>query len=135
MVVFGISYSACHDSKADAPAGGPTQELRKEISQFEQELTDLRKVHEDQIKQYSNEMGCIGESKTLEIINAHNALLDHFKQRLEYHKLQMIQADTTNSERNKHQLEELKKDEQELTNNSEEIRNGLEAFTPTHVTK
>lgn len=135
LTVLGISYTACHDSRAGAPESGPAQELRQEISHFEQDITELRKVHDEHIKAYANEMGCVGESKTLEIINHHNALLDHLKNRLEYHKLQIIQSDTTNTERNRIQLEDLKKDEQELAKDAEVIRTGFDEFVPTHATK
>ena len=135
LTILGVTYSACNDSKADTGNETPAGELRQEVNRFGQQLEELRTLHEGHIKAYSEEMGCVSNSKALEIINHHNELLDHLTQRLEYHKLQLIQADTSNTGRNKAQLEELKKDENELAKDGDEIRNGLDQFVPTHATK
>jgi hypothetical protein len=135
LTVLGISYSACQDSNAEGQNGSPAKALREEIVHYEQELNDLKKIHQDHIKAYSYEMGCNGQSQALEVINNHNQLIDHLNQRLQYHKLQLIQSDTSNIARNSKQLEELKKDEEELTRGGNDIRTGLNDITPTHVTK
>lgn len=135
LAVFGITYSACNDSKADQGDTSPASEIRQEITRMEQKYKELSQLHESQVQRYATDMGCSANSTTLETINKHQAILDHFNQRIQYHKLQLIQADTANTGRNGQQLEELKKDLQDLSNNEAEIRNGLDKFTPTHVTK
>ncbi len=137
FTLMGISYSACHESKAkDQSSPSGASELRLEVSRFEQSLEELKLVHDQHIKAYSDEMGTMRDSKALEVINKHNALLEHHTSRLDYHKLQMAHADTTNAARNKTELEELKKDIQQLTNDAQVIRTGLDDFSPpTHVTK
>jgi hypothetical protein len=137
FTLMGITYSACHESKAkDQSSPSGATELRQEVTRFEQDLTDLKTIHDQHIKAYSDEMGTMRDSKALEVINKHKALLEHHTSRLDYHKLQLVQADTTNAGRNKAELEELKKDMQQLTNDAQVIRTGLDDFSPpTHVTK
>lgn len=135
LAILGISYSACNDSKADSISKSPAAELRQEIGRFELQYKELNSLHENQVGSYANDMGCAGNSKALELINNHQAILDHLGQRLQYHKLQLIQSDTTNEQRNNDQLAELKKDLQDLDSNAGEIRTGLDKFVPTHVTK
>lgn len=135
LAVLGVTYTACNDSKADTGNESPASELRQEVNHFGQEVEELRTLHEGHIKSYGEEMGCMSNSKALEVINHHNELLEHLTKRLEYHKLQLIQADTSNAVRNRAQLEELKKDEVELSKDGDEIRNGLDQFVPTHATK
>ena len=135
LAILGISYSACNDSKADSGSKTPAAELRQEINRFELKFEELSDLHEKQVGSYASDMGCAGNSNALEIINTHQAILDHLSQRLQYHKLQLIQSDTTNTARNKTQLIELKKDIQALDSSSVELRTGLDDFVPTHVTK
>ncbi|MDQ3110309.1 MAG: hypothetical protein M3R17_10470 [Bacteroidota bacterium] len=137
--LFSISamfYSACHESKADQKnSSGVSGELTEEVSIFEKKLAELKTIHANHIKTYSDEMGCVKDSKALDIVNRHKALLDKNSDRQNYHKMQLIQADTTNIERNDKQLEELKKDLIQLQADGEEIKNGFNNFSPAHITK
>jgi hypothetical protein len=136
LAILGICYSACHDSKADTVSSNNVYHLKQEMVKFEEKFKSLKAIHENQLNGYVAEMGCNTNSQGLEIINKRQAMLDHFNQRLQYHKLQMIQADTTNAERNDKQLKELQSDIQELTGNEAEIRKGMEQTPiPMHVTK
>jgi len=136
LTLLGLSYSACHESKAEGQSGSGAAELKQEILRFEETLSELKLIHQGHVTTYSGEMGCTGDSKALEIINMHNELIDHAQARLEYHKLQLIQADTTNQERNNAELAELKKDLEQLESDGQQIRTGFDNFTPaTHVTK
>ncbi len=130
-----MSYSACHESKAESKPYSGAIELKEEITNFENALKELKSVHDQHVKDYSAEMGCNGNSKALGIISYHNELLEFLNHKLEYHKLQFIQADTSDQERNKKQLAELKKDFELLQADGQEIRTGLDNYPPTHVTK
>lgn len=128
-------YSACNESKAEQKPASSSSALAEQVTQFEKELTELKNIHLGHIKKYSDEMGCLRDSKALEIVNHHNALLEKNSARLQYHKMQLIQADTTNNERNNKQLEELKIDRQQLENDADVIKTGFDNFQPAHITR
>src|SRR5882672_11000695 len=96
-----ITYSACHETIAETKPLSGAPELKAEISRFEKTLNELKLINDGHVKDYSAEMGCTGNSQALEIIKHHNELLESLTKKLEYHKLQLIQADTSNQERNK----------------------------------
>jgi hypothetical protein len=135
LTFMAMSYSACHDSKAESRPSSGAIELKDEISRFEKELGELKKINDSHVQEYSEEMGCTANSKALEIIKHHNELIETLTKRLEYHKLQFIQADTANQQRNKAEMTELKNDFKELETDGQQIKTGLVAFPPTHVTK
>ena len=137
LAIFGISYSLTHNNEAVAKTPSGSSVLVQEVARFEKDLAELNLVHENHIKSYSDEMGCVKDSKALEIVSHHKSLLEHNKQRLEYHKLQLVQADTTNAERNQGELAELQKDFDQLNKDKEEIRTGFDNFVPgtAHITK
>jgi hypothetical protein len=136
FTISALAYSSCHESKADQKnATGVSSELTKEVSLFEQQLTALKVIHDNHVKTYSDEMGCVKDSKALEIVNHHRALLEKNSERRNYHRMQLIHADTTNVDRNDKQLKELKKDLLQLQADAEEIKTGFDNFTPAHITK
>jgi CRISPR/Cas system-associated protein Cas10 (large subunit of type III CRISPR-Cas system) len=135
LTIILMTYSACHESKAESKPESGAIELKEQISRYEDALKDLEAIHLSHIKSYSDEMGCVSDSKALAIINAHNEILAHDKEKLEAYKLQFIQADTSNEERNKKELDELKKDYDQLQIDGQEIRTGLQNIPPLHVTK
>jgi len=106
LAIFGISYSLTHNNEAVAKTPSGSSVLVQEVARFEKDLAELNLVHENHIRSYSDEMGCVKDSKALEIVSHHKSLLEHNKQRLEYHKLQLVQADTSNAERNQGELAE-----------------------------
>jgi hypothetical protein len=128
-------YSACNESKAGQKPSGSSSLLVEKVNQFENELTELKSIQQGHIKKYSDEMGCLRDSKALEIVNHHNDLLEKNAARLKYHRMQLIQADTTNAERNNKQLEELNKDLQQLENDAQVIKTGFDNFQPAHITR
>ena len=130
-----LFYSACHESKAGQKPNSSSSALAERVSEFEKELTELKGIHQEHIKKYSDEMGCLRDSKALEIVNHHNELLEKNAARLKYHRMQLIQSDTTNAERNNKQLEELKADMQQLENDAEVIKTGFDNFQPAHITR
>jgi hypothetical protein len=130
-----MSYSACHESKAELKPSSGALELKGEISRFEKELGQLKLINDGHVKEYSEEMGCTTNSKALEIIKHHNELIEALTKKLEYHKLQFIQSDTSNQARNKVEMDELKNDFKELEIDGQQIKTALEPFPPTHVTK
>jgi hypothetical protein len=135
LTIVALFYSACNESKADQKSTGTSSGLVEQVSLFEKELADLKVINENHIKTYSDEMGCLKDSKALEIINHHNELLDKNSDRLKYHKMQLIQADTTNATRNAEQLAVLKKDLLQLEADAAQIKTGFDNFVPTHITK
>jgi hypothetical protein len=135
ITIGAIFHSACNESKADQKPTGVSTELVEQVSLFEKELSDIKVIHENHVKTYSDEMGCLKDSKALEIINRHNELLDRNSERLKYHKMQLIQADTTNAARNTTQLIQLKKDLLQLNADAVQIKTGFDNFSPAHITK
>jgi hypothetical protein len=136
FTIGALGYSACHESKADQKnTTGVSSELTKEVSLFEQQLAAMKVIHDNHVKTYSDEMGCVKDSKALEIVNRHRALIEKNSERRNYHRMQLIHADTTNIARNDKQLQELKKDLTQLQKDAEEIKTGFDNFTPSQFTK
>ena len=135
FTISAFFYSACNESRAGQKSTSSSAVLVEKVSQFEKEYTELKNIQQEHIKKYSDEMGCLHDSKALEIVNHHNELLEKNAARLKYHRMQLIQADTTNTERNNKQLEELNKDLQQLENDGEVIRTGFDNFQPAHITR
>ncbi|CAN5909146.1 hypothetical protein BH11BAC7_BH11BAC7_29630 [soil metagenome] len=130
-----IFCSSCNESKADQKSTGSSALLAQQVSLFEKQLAELKLIHANHVKIYSDEMGCVKDSKALEIVNHHKDLLEKNSERQAYHKMQLIQADTTNAERNEAQLAELKADLLQLQADANEIKTGFDNFSPAHITK
>lgn len=135
MAFFGISYSACQESKADNKATGSAAKIREEIVRFDQLLKELNKVQQENVAAYGQDMGVTSNSSALELINKQNEILATYHSKLESHRLQLIQADTTNQTRNELQLTELANDIEALKTDGEIIRGGLTETVNTKVTK
>lgn len=135
MAFFGISYSACQESKADNKATGSAVKIREEIARFDQLLKELNKIQQDNVTAYGQQMGVTSNSTGLELIGQQNEVLATYHAKLESHRLQFIQADTTNQTRNEMQLTELEKDITTLQTDGEIIRHGLSETVNTKVTK
>lgn len=130
-----LCYTACNESVAGQKSESGAAQLQEQVSKFQQTLTELKTLHADHVKKYSSEMGCNHDSKALEIISHHNDLLNKHTSRLQYHKMQLAQADTSNAQRNSAQLLELKKDFDQLNADGNEIRTGFDNIDPVHITK
>lgn len=135
LTICALCYSACHESKADQKVQTESVGLSDEISRFEKELTELKTIHTNHIKHYSDDMGCLRDSKALEIINRHNAILDRHSQRLQYHKMKLLQSDTGNVKLKNKAFADLKHDFLVLQSDAQEIRSGFDNFKPAHITK
>ena len=135
FTLLALCYSACNDSVAEEKSKGSASQLKEEVKKFELTLNELKTIHANHVKMYSDEMGCTKDSKALEIINHHNELLNKYEKRLLYHKMQLTQSDTSNTERNNTQMLELKKDLSELNTDATEIRTGFDNMEPSHITK
>jgi outer membrane murein-binding lipoprotein Lpp len=135
ITVASLIYSGCSETQAHSSSDSSAAELKSEINRFGMALQEIRRINDEQVKLYGSEMGCNTQSNTLDLIKEHNELINHYDLRLEYHKLQLIQADTINTERNKAQLDEVRSDISALEKDAQEIRKGLTDFTPTHATK
>src|SRR5688572_23948200 len=129
VTISAIFYSACNESKADQKkTSGASSSLMEQVVLFEKQLSDMKIVHQNHVKTYGDEMGCVKDSKALEIVNRHKALLDKNSERQKYHRMQLIQGDTANAERNEKQLAELKKDLIQLHADAEQIKTGFDNF-------
>src|SRR6478672_5652618 len=82
VTVIALIHS-CSDSKAENASGNSVSaELKQEVSRFETELNELKTIQQEHIKTYGDEMGCVRDSKALEIVNKHNALIQENSERL-----------------------------------------------------
>ncbi len=135
MAFFGISYSACQESKADSKATGSAVQIREDIARFDQLLTELKKIQQANVTAYGQEMGVTSNSNGLELISKQNEILATYHEKLESHRLQLIQADTTNQTRNELQITELENDITALQTDGDIIRHGLNEEVNTKVTK
>jgi hypothetical protein len=135
MAFFGISYSACQESKADTKATGSAAQIREEIARFDMMLKELNKIQQENVAAYSQDMGVTSNSNGLELITQQNEVLSAYHAKLESHRLQLIQADTTNQTRNEMQLTELANDMTQLQKDGEVIRLGMSETINTKVTK
>ena len=135
LAVMGITYSACSKTQASSTVDNQSAVLRTQIDHFEMALKEIQKVNDQNVKTYSDQMGCNAQSTMLDVIKKNNDLLTHYSERLDYHRLLLIQADTMNAERNKEQLEELKKDQDQLDKDGKIIKDAFLEDQPQHVTK
>lgn len=136
VALFGISYSGCQESKADAKSTGSAAKIREEITRFDLMLKELNNIQKENVESYSQQMGVSSNSNGLELISKQNEVLEKYRSRLEYHRLQLIQADTANQTRNEIQLKELSTDITAMQADGELIRHGLvEEPVNTKVTK
>ena len=125
MALFGISYSACQESKADSKSTGGAAKIREEITRFDLMLKDLNNIQKKNVEAYGQQMGVSSNSNGLEVISKQNEVLEKFRLRLEYHRLQLLQADTANATRNEIQLKELSNDIAQLQTEGEVVKMGL----------
>lgn len=135
MAFFGISYSACQESKADTKATGSAVQIHEEITRFDMMLKELNKIQQENVTAYSQEMGVTSNSNGLEVISRQNEILETYHAKLASHRLQLIQADTTNQTRNEMQLTELELDMTQLQKDGDVIRHGVTEPVITKVTK
>jgi hypothetical protein len=127
MAVLGIGYSACQESKADSVPAGTVAAIRSEITKLDLLYKEVKATHEKNVNAYGQEMG--------EKINSQRELSEKYRLRLEYHKLQLIQSDTSNQTRNDNQLKELNSDLTALTADAETIKAGFSESINTKATK
>jgi hypothetical protein len=125
MAFFGISYSACQESKADAKSNGGAAKIREEITRFDLMLKELNNIQKANVESYGQQMGVSSNSTGLEVISKQNEVLEKFRMRLEYHRLQLLQADTANATRNEMQLKEIADDITQLQTEGEVVKKGL----------
>ncbi len=135
MALLGIGYSACQESKADNGPTGTIAAIRAEITKLDLLYQEVKAIHEKNVVAYGQEMGVTSNSNTLVKINAQRDLIEQYRLRLEYHKLQLLQSDTTNQTRNENQLKELTKDFNDLSKDAETVRAGFGEEVNTKVTK
>jgi len=135
MAMLGIGYSACQESKADNVPAGTVAEIRANITKLDLLYQEVKATHEKNVIAYGQEMGVTSSSNTLEKINNQRELIEKYRLRLEYHKLQFIQSDTSNQTRNENQLKELNADLAAFSKDAEIIKAGFNESLNTKATK
>ncbi|MGL5891935.1 MAG: hypothetical protein ACRC3B_18725 [Bacteroidia bacterium] len=116
-----ISYSACHESKADKVNDSPVSVVNKDIQRYEEKIKEMTVVHEEQVKNYTNEVGMTSNSTALEMIQEHKMMLEKHQGRLDYHRLQLLHGDTTDSVKTNKMLSELNTDLEAIAKDIEKM--------------
>lgn len=135
MAMLGIGYSACQESKADNLSSGTVAEIRSNINKLDLLYQDVKSTYEKNVIAYGQEMGVTSNSNTLEKINGQRDIIEKYRLRLEYHKLQLVQSDTSNQTRNENQLKELNTDLAAFNKDAETIKAGFSESLNTKATK
>lgn len=134
LAVFGIVYSGCHESRAKNEAG-TVVELRKAIQLYEQQILEAETVHLANVEQYGKEMGVTTGSDVMPKITAQQELLKKHKEIVEAHKLELLQTDTTNADKNKELIKAIDANYQVLLNDLPVIEESLTGEYKTNVPK
>ncbi len=134
LAVFGIVYSGCHESRAKNEAGTAV-ELRKAIQLYEQQILEAETVHLANVEQYGKEMGVTTGSDVMPKITAQQELLKKHKEIVEAHKLELLQTDTTNADKNKELIKAIDANYQVLLNDLPVIEESLTGEYKTNVPK
>lgn len=121
ITIMAISYSACHESKADGANNSDVLVLSQDFHRYEEKIKEMATIHEEQVKNYTNEVGMASNSEALEMIQAHRQILEKHQSRLDYHRLQMLHSDTTDVNKTNKILSELKADFEVIVKDIEKI--------------
>jgi hypothetical protein len=107
ITVMAICYSACHESKADETNKSGVSSVSQDFHRYEEKIKEMALVHEEQVKNYTNDVGMTTNSKALEMIQQHKQMLEKHQSRLDYHRLQMLHSDTADTNKTSKMLSEL----------------------------
>jgi hypothetical protein len=121
ITIMAISYSACHESKADAANHSGTMVLSQDLHRYEEKIKEMTIIHEEQVKNYTNEVGMTSNSEALEMIQEHKQMLEKHQSRIDYHRLQMLHSDTTDISKTNKIQSELKADLEVIVKDIEKI--------------
>lgn len=134
LAIFGIIYSGCNESRAKNE-GGSAVDLRKSIQLYEQQLIESESVHLNNVEEYGREMGVTTGSDVMPKITAQQELLTKHKQWVEAFKMELLQTDTTNAEKNKELIKTIDASYQVLLNDIPIIEESLTGDYKTNIPK
>lgn len=121
ITIMAISYSACHESKADGVSNSGVLVLSQDLHRYEEKIKEMTAIHEEQVKNYTNEVGMTSNSEALEMIQEHKQILEKHQSRLDYHRLQMLHSDTTDISKTNKIQSELKADLEVIAKDIEKV--------------
>lgn len=135
ITVMAISYSACHESKADAANDTLTAFVNKDFHRYEEKINEMTRLHEEQVKNYTDDVGMTSNSEALALIQSHKVLLEKHQSRLDYHRLQLLHGDTTDVVKTTKMQNELKVDLETITKEIEKMSADAAANTNLNIRK
>ncbi|MGL4596517.1 MAG: hypothetical protein ACRCYO_03255 [Bacteroidia bacterium] len=135
LTLAGISYSACHESKANSPQVAGVQELHSELKSYQQAVEALQLTHTEWVEKYAKDMGCNSQSVQLEAVKQSDSLIQSYQEQLKYHQLELLQADTTDTIRNSRQLIQLRVELSKINEDLEALKKVNQAYNSKNITK
>ncbi len=135
LTLTGISYSACHESKANSLRVAGVQELHTELSSYKQAVESLQATHTEWVEKYAKDMGCNSQSVQLAEVKKNDSLIQSYQERLKFHQLELLHADTTDTIRNSRQLIQLRVELSKIHQDLEELQKVNQAYNSKNVVK
>ncbi|MCA6363198.1 MAG: hypothetical protein IM638_09175 [Bacteroidetes bacterium] len=133
ITVFSISYSACHESKADGANETVSAQVRGDFQKYEIKIDELVKIHEEQVKLFTNDVGMTSNSEALDLIQKHKSLIEKHQNRLDYHRLQLLHGDTADTAKANIILNELKTDLELIAKDMDAVRADAEGEASLNI--
>jgi hypothetical protein len=133
ITVLSISYSACHESKADGAKDSVSALVNSDFNKYEMKITELVKIHEEQVKLLTNEVGMTSNSEALDMIQKHKSLIEKHQSRLDYHRLQLLHGDTADTAKANTILNELKTDLELIAKDMDAVKADAESETSLNI--
>lgn len=133
IAILSISYSACHESKADGANNSTPAQVNSDFHKYEVKIDELIKIHEAQVKLLTNEVGMTSNSEALEMIQKHKSVIEKHQSRLDYHRLQLLHGDTADTVKANKILIELKADLELITKDMEAVKADAESETSLNI--
>jgi hypothetical protein len=135
LTLAGISYSACHESKANGPEISGVKELHSELKAYEQAVEAIELTHRDWVNKYAKDMGCNSQSVQLAVVKENDSLIQSYQDRLKYHQLELLHADTTDTIRNSRQLIQLRIELSNINADLEALKKVNQSYSSKNITK
>ncbi|MCU0432250.1 MAG: hypothetical protein MUC87_02205 [Bacteroidia bacterium] len=133
ITVSAISYSACHESKADSLTENAQAKVTSDFGKYEMKINELIKLHEEQVKLFTNEVGMTSNSEALDMIQTHKSMIEKHQSRLDYHRLQLLHGDTADTTKSNKILNELKADLELVAKDMETMKTDAESETSLNI--
>jgi thiazole synthase ThiGH ThiG subunit len=133
LTIMSISYSACHESKADGANDSATALVNGDFRKYELKIDELIKLHESQVKLLTNDVGMTSNSEALEMIQKHKSVIEKHQSRLDYHRLQLLHGDTADTAKANKMLNELKSDLELIAKDMEAVKADAESEASLNI--